>query len=265
MVTRTTTAVITLIVLACSVPAARAVSPLYFGTPANGEGLKFQNPEWWSGPTLTNPLATSQQWDTFIDSDGSASFAAAGNFKIQPGVKLAGPSSGASLSEPSLFAEGFNDSIYFWPAGNVTVTIPNYGTSDVEGDTVVTLQIATTLGSSNGSTVDYAIVPGSFAVTDLSDNLIPGALVGTSSQLAEPHYAYDFVPGSPVYGVQYLYTFTIPAWTGDFKINWMQNDHSVLDAVRVDTLVPEPTALSLLGVAGWALICRRCRKSVNDA
>jgi hypothetical protein len=230
---------------------ARAVSVTYFGSATPN----FTAPPSWS---VGDPLSTSQLWDVFTGNNGAANLAAPGNFLSNGG-----------LATPTLnVAGGFSPAIYNFSQGAVTATVPNFGgpTGSLTGGTRVVVQAALTVGPN--ATLDalaYSILPGTLSVTDTLGNSLLGGSPGDAAITLLSSYTGTFTFGGLIVpGEQWKYEFYLPNWTGDVKVSWTENQHSVVDAVRVDTrIVPEPATWVLGGLAaiGGCLLARRARRN----
>jgi hypothetical protein len=249
---------------------ASALNPTYF----NQTVPQFENPAWWAGSPDPIPAdATAQQWDTFLDGLGNA--------------VLSGPGTGENnflfndaVTPPAVSATGINNSIYIFSQAGQQATIPtDTVVLQPGGGTYVNVQIAATVGANGtglpGSPItvaDFAILPGTLRLTDLLGNTLPGGAAGevTNYEVTSSYQGtFEFFPGFPVKGEHYLYQFFLPGHSGDFRVAWTEQNHSVFDALRVDTLtvVPEPASTSALALASLpcgAMLGRRYRRRVID-
>lgn len=231
---------------------AQAVSVTYFGSTTPN----FTEPSSW---TVGQSLSTSQLWDVFSGSTGAASFATPGNSLSNGG-----------LGTPTLnVAGGISPAIYNFSQGAVTATVPNYGgpTGSLAGGTKVVVQAAVTVGPDlTLAALAYSILPGTLTVTDSLGNALLGGAAGDATISLLNSYTGTFTFGGLlVPGEQWKYEFYLPNWTGDVKVSWTENQHSVVDAVRIDTkIVPEPATWILGGLAaiGGCLLARRTRRNV---
>jgi len=231
---------------------AQAVSVTYFGSATPN----FTGPASW---TVGDPLSTSQLWDVFSGNNGAANFATPGNFLSNGG-----------LGTPTLnVAGGISPAIYNFSQGAVAATVPNYGgpTGSLSGGTKVIVQAAVTVGpDATLAALANSIVPGTLTVTDSLGNALLGGAAGDATISLLSSYTGTFTFGGLlVPGEQWKYEFFLPNWTGDVKVSWTQNQHSVVDAVRIDTkVVPEPATWVLGGLAaiGGCLLARRARRNV---
>jgi len=229
---------------------AHATSTTYF--PATMPA--FTEPSTWN---VGDPLSTAQQWDVFTSSTGAANLAASGNFLNNGG-----------LGTPSLSVlGGVSPAIYNFSENSVTATVPNYGgpTGSIAGGTKVQVQAAVTVGPNADLTaLAFSILPGTLTITDgLGNALTGGAAADATITLLDSYTGSFTFGGLLVPGEQWKYEFFLPNWTGDIKVLWTQNQHSVVDAVRVDTaVVPEPATWTLAGLAaiGGCLMARRSRR-----
>jgi hypothetical protein len=244
--------------LTLAASSALALNPSYFGdtTP------DFVNPWWHSDPLPA--LATSQQWDTFTSATGAANLATGTNNFLNNG----------GLAAPTVTATGISEAIYYFNSGPVTATIPNFGGPDgslVSGGTHVIVQVAATIGANTpdftqGMVADYSILPGTLHLTDLDGNTLPGGAADDAVYTLLASFEGDFeqIPGYPATGEHHRFEFFLPDYTGDFKVTWMQQNHSVFDALRVDTIiVPEPASTGILAVLASAAILRRRQRAMN--
>jgi hypothetical protein len=242
-----------------------AVSTTYFGPTGASSATRtadFVNPSWWgSAPAGTT---TFQQWDNFTSGAGTATITT--TFDGYNGYSNGG------LATPTVNAAGLNSAIYIFNQSAAAVNVPNYGGAfgSVSGGMLVTVQIASTVGANdamNPSALDYAIIPNSLKITKADGiTAVTGGAAGdaTVETIASYQGTFEFLPGFPVKGEHYRYSFFLPDWTGDIKVTWTQQNHTVLDAIRVDTqVVPEPTSLAFVaGAVGLGLLRRGHRGCV---
>ena len=162
---------------------------------------------------------------------------------------------------------GINTSIYNFSEGPITATIPNYGgpSGALPGGTRVQVQAAVTVGPNAAlDALAYSILPGTLSVTDSLGNALTGGTAADATITLLDSYIGSFsFGGLLVPGEQWRYEFFLPNWTGDIRVSWTENQHSIVDAVRVDTqIVPEPATWTLAGLAalGGVWLVRRSRR-----
>lgn len=256
-----------LLVLAVAAGSLFAPARPSFALSSYFDQLRFEQPTGW---TPGDPYTTSQQWDTFTTvTNQTPDDGGTGNFLLN--------SNPTALAAPTLTVSGaINPTPYVFMSSGVTAQLSNYGGADgslLPGGTHVLIQVAATVGANDPFAVtatDYSILPGTLHLTDLAGNALGGGLAGDALQVtlldSRPNAAgFAFNVGGVDYvaqAEQWLYEFYLPDWTGDFRVTWTEENHSILEAVRVDTqvvtaAVPEPTSAVLGGVLMLGAAARR--------
>ena len=231
-------------------------------TSSLGVETHFLEPGGWN---VGDALSTHQTWDYVGANTGNL-----------PDISY--DVDGALLTNPtwSVKAPGFRTgtSNFYSFSGDfgATADIYNHGGLPAGVGTHVIVQIGNSLnpdaesfpGQGTGVYLD------SLKIVDLSGSPITGGDNASALQISPIFYADEVDSSFGLVSYQELVAeFWLPGYTGDFHVDWNQKVHSLIDTLRVDsmiateaigggtpfalTAVPEPTGAILLGIGGIGL------------
>lgn len=238
---------------------------------------QFLNPAGWNGG---DPNSTYQEWDYLATASGNSP----DHGYVTNPTGLDTPT--FSVKSPG-FVSGSHNFYSFSADYGATADIYNHGGSSGTGSfgsesgTHVIVQVGTSVNSDEESFPGHGtgVYLDSLKLVNLLGGAITGGDNGSALQIAEVSYQLD-VPASfgAVDYQELIYEFWLPGYTGDFRVDWDQKVHAMIDTLRVDsmiaaaavgggspfslTIVPEPGTVGLLvtgamSAVGAVLLRRR--------
>ncbi|MHB1158576.1 MAG: PEP-CTERM sorting domain-containing protein [Phycisphaerales bacterium] len=214
--------------------------------PAFAAATSFVAPGSWS---VGDAGTTYQEWDTFTATTGNTPDF---GYAINPAT-LTAPTVDATTPG---FVAGSGNFYSFTTNYGFVAAIPNYSASPTDGTHII-VQTSATLNEDQGVLAD------TLHITDALDNAITG---GDNAGALRHDVLFEGIVNSsfgPVTQREEIWEFFLPGYTGDFKIAADISIHSSFSELRVDTAIsdsafaitpiPEPAALSLLGIGAFVM------------